>query len=167
MGNAAHRVIGRLLAAGVDDPKPEQILSFAAREPLLHERHVYRLAARQRLIVTTAIYWRRFLPDRASWTFLDYLVPVPGSDLDLVFEHRDGWIRSDELKTGGAPALAETEALEEQLERQLAGGHEKYGERYRGVRILFPAAPVRSFVMSPDGTRSPLTQGGDVGNPGA
>jgi len=119
MGRAAHRVIGRLLEAGIREPSPEEIMSYAAREPLLHERHVYRLAARQRLIAATAIFWRYFMPDPECWRFLDYAVPVEGSALDLVFEHVDAGVSSDELKTGGAPALADRETLDEQVERQL------------------------------------------------
>lgn len=147
MGRAAHRVIGRMLKAGVCEPSPEQILSFAAQEPLLHERHVYRLAARQRLIAATAIYWRFFLPPLASWTLIDYAVRLPDCDLDLVFRHQGGAVRSDELKTGGAPSLAEREVLEERLELQLAGCREKYGTKFEGVRVLFLGAPRRSFFQ--------------------
>lgn len=167
MGKVAHRVIGRLLAAGVREPSPEEMLSFAAHEPLLHERHVYRLAARQRLIAATAIYWRHFLPASPPWRFVDYAVPLDASDLDLVFEHADGGVRSDELQTGGAPALAEREELDQQLQRQLAGGRQKYGERYRGVRVLFLGAPRRSFVVSVDGSRAPLFEGGCDDKPNA
>jgi hypothetical protein len=155
-GKAAHRVIGRLLEAGVRDPSPEEILSFAAAESLLHERHVYRLAARQRLLVATAIYFRHFRRDSGWWRFLAFGVRVAGSDLDLVFEHVEGHVESDELKTGGAPALAERQALDRQIERQLTGALELYGRRYRGMRVLFLAAPWRSFFVSGDGARAPL-----------
>jgi hypothetical protein len=157
MGRAAHRVIGRLLEAGITRPSPEEILSFAAREPLLDEKHVYRMAARQRLIAATAIYWRCFLP-APEWRFIDSEVQIDGTDLDLVFEHVDGTVRSDELKTGGAPSLADRTALDRQIERQLAGGRGRYGERYCGVRILFFGAPARSFFVSTEGACASLSQ---------
>lgn len=159
MGEAAHRVIGQLLAAGIDDPTPEDILFFAAREPILEEPHIYRLAGRQRLIASTAIYWRRFLPDRMAWRFVDFEVPVTGSSLDLVFQNPAGEVRSDELKTGGTPALSETKGLDKQLECQLAGGARKYRRRYLGARVVFLGAPHRSFFATCDGLRTPLGAG--------
>lgn len=163
LGRSAHRVIGRLLSSGITEPSPEQVMSFAAQEPLLDEPHVYRLAARQRLIAATAIYWRWFLPARTSWRFVDFAVPVEGSDLNLVFQHLDGAVRADELKTGGAPALADTQALDAQIERQLAGGRQKYGQCFCAVRVLLLGAPRRSFVMSSDGARALLFEGGADG----
>jgi hypothetical protein len=152
----AHRVIGRLLEAGIRNPSPEQILSAAAREPLLQERHVYRLAARQRLVAATAIYFSRFLPAFPPWAFLDYAVAVDGTDLDLVFDHQDRRVRSDELKTGGAPGLVDRKRLDEQIAQQLVAGVRTYGERYDGIRVLFLGAPRSSFRVAIDDTRTPL-----------
>lgn len=149
-GALVHRVIGRLGEAGVRDPTPEQLLQFTAAEPLLDEPHVYLLARRQCLLAGVAIYQRLFAPEQPPWRLLEWGVPVPGSDLDLVFEHADGRVRSDELKTGGAPALADARKLEEQVTRQIQGGRERYGrERFVGVRVLFLAAPARSFAAVP------------------
>ena len=160
MGRAAHRVIGRLLEAGVSDPTPEQILRYAAGEPTLKEEHVYRLAARQRLIATTAIYFQWFLPPIPPWRFVDFEVKVRGTDLDLVFAADDyGQVVADELKTG-IPSLADGSDLVRQLERQVAEGQKLYGdETFAGVRALFLGAPMRSFFIDRRGARTPLFAG--------
>jgi hypothetical protein len=155
LGSAAHRVIGSLLDAGVRAPAPEDIHRFVAVEPVLREPHVYRLAARQRLATAVAVYFRFLLPG-PEWSFVGAEIRVPGAALDLLFEDRTGRLRADELKTGGAPDLARTSQLRRQLEGQLAGGLEAFGDRFMGVRALFLGAPRRSFTLEVDGGRAPV-----------
>ena len=154
-GRAAHSVIGRLLGDGPRQPSPRQLLSYAATEPLLEETGVYRLAARARVTALAAIYFRYFAPAE-SWAFVKASVSLSPGDLDLVFERvPSGPVRADELKTG-ADDFLDRDRLDAQIERELAGGREKYAERFAGIRVLSLSAPSRSLLVTPAGERQPL-----------
>src|SRR3954451_20048143 len=71
MGQVVHRAIGRLLEGDVAQPAAEDILAAVEDEPLLRAPHVYRLAARQRLIAAVSLYFRLFAPSPSEWRFVD------------------------------------------------------------------------------------------------
>lgn len=156
IGKAVHSVTGRLLSDGLPAATAREILAYVASEPLLSMGGTYWLGARARVSCLTAVYLRRLLPPH-PWSYVDHQVPLsPRGDLDLVFEQtKTRMVRVDELKTG-APAWSERDALEEQIQRELAGGGARFGTRFAGLRVLYLAAPTQSFVVSPDGTRAQL-----------
>jgi len=159
IGCGAHRAIALLLRKGLREPTSAEILATVESDPALEQPHVYRLAARQRLVAACAVYFRFFLPD-PRWRFVDAEVSAGHSLLDLLFEDQaTRRLGADELKTGAAPALVDPEELEVQVSTQLRGGTARFGGRFAGVRVIFLAAPGRSFVVASDGTARPLRDG--------
>jgi len=159
LGWGVHRVVARLLAANKRRPSAGEILESVVLDPTLAEPHVYGLAARQRLITATAVYFRLFAPG-PEWQFLDREVPVGRRSLDLVFEHARAGVRADELKSATGHSLLGSEELDEQLSDELAGGKRRYGDRFAGVRVVLLGAPSQSFLARPDASRVPLTEEG-------
>lgn len=147
IGQAAHQVIARLLREGVREPSPEVLFRAVASHPVCQNAPVYRQAARQRLTAAVAVYFRFLLPD-AGWGLVGDEVQLEGARLDLLWEHRSGRVRADELKAGRAVQAVEAQSLAAQLARQLEAGAAAYGERFVGVRVLVLAAPSHSFEVT-------------------
>ena len=155
MGTAAHRLIAELLEVGVREPTPLFILEHVARHPVLQGRAVlYRQAAKQTLASALAVYFRYFAPAE-RWRLLGSEVAVGSCRFDLLFDV-GGVIVADELKSGRLDGADAWQALERQLERELCGGRERWGDAFGGVRVLVLGAPRRSFLAAPEGTREPL-----------
>jgi hypothetical protein len=156
LGEGVHRTAAAVLDGGNRTPTVSDILEAVARDPALVQPNlVYRLAARQVLASATAIYFRLVLP-ATDWQFLGSEMVIPGGSLDLVFESVAGEVLADEIKSGRTPDLVDKPALDKQIERELAGGLERFGVLFVGVRVLFLGAPSKSFIARADGTRDPL-----------
>jgi hypothetical protein len=149
--------IADLLSDGSREPSPLDILAAVGRTGVLDTVGVYRQAAKQRLLAVVALFFRLFVP-APDWQFVDGEVSVPGASLDLVWRDSAGRILADELKTGEGAATDYRRAVDEQVARQVSGGHKHYGDDFVGVRVLFLAAPSRSFLARADGSRESLAE---------
>jgi hypothetical protein len=158
IGRATHRVIAHLVDEGHRAPSGDDIRTTVLSEPAAGLPHVYGLAARRRISAAVSLYFRHFVPG-PHWRFLGAELRVPGACLDLVFSHGREGVLADELKTGLAAADGQDQGLEGQLVRALSGGSAMFGRRFRGIRVLLLAAPLRSFVALPSGDRVPLERG--------
>jgi hypothetical protein len=156
LGMAAHDVIGCLASDGAATVDFERITSVVRAHAATQLPGVHRQAARQWLMSTACLYFRLFgLP--AEWNLLGTELRGPSCVFDLVWRNEStGRVLVDELKTGKAADLIGGEQLDTQLDRQRADGVALYGERFEGIRLLILAAPRRSFLVAPDGARSPL-----------
>jgi hypothetical protein len=161
MGRHVHRLIAGLVSAGVRQPSPRQLRAHVAGHPLLSDtRIIYRQAAKQRLLVATALYFRFFaLP--TTWSLLGTEVTVGNSRLDLVWRNGEELI-ADEIKSGRIVDRFERDRLELQIERALANANEHYGHAFSGLRVLILAAPTKSFLLRSDGTRESFAWGDDA-----
>jgi hypothetical protein len=161
MGREVHRLIADLVAAGVRQPTPRQLRAHIAGHPLVSDsRVVYRQAAKQRLLVATALYFRFFEPP-AAWRLLGSEVAMGSSRLDLVWGDGEDVI-ADEIKSGKIVARFEHEHLEQQIEHALANANERYGDAFTGLRVLLLASPTTSFLLRSDGSREPFAWGEGV-----
>ena len=77
-----------------------------------------------------------------------------GLSFDLVFEHSDGRVGADELKTEHINDADSYRALDDQLDRELEAGSNQWSGRFVGVRAVLLAAPRTSFLHTRDGRTS-------------
>lgn len=155
IGEGIERVCAALLRADQTDPSPEDILSFAARDPLLSLPHVYRLAARQKLVTGITIYFQVLAPDPSVWRFAGNQVPLARKRADLLFEGENGDLLLDEIKAGVVTGPRDP-GLNQQIEDLLQAGRGIYGDRLQGVRAILLSAPFQSFLLTPTGERRQL-----------
>jgi len=161
MGREVHRLIADLVSAGIRQPTPRQLRAHVAGHPLVSDpRIIYRQAAKQRLLVATALYFRFFAPP-APWRLLGTEVTMGNSRLDLVWGHGQEVI-ADEIKSGRIVDRFERDQLELQIDRALANANDRYGDAFTGLRVLMLAAPTKSFVLRSDGNREPFAWGDDT-----
>lgn len=161
MGREVHRLIADLVSVGVREPTPRQLRAQVAGHPLVSDpRITYRQAAKQRLLVATALYFRFFVP-LAPWCLLGSEVTVGSSRLDLVWRNGEEVI-ADEIKSGRIVDRFEHDQLERQIDRALANANDRYGDAFTGLRVLLLAAPSKSFVLRSDGKREPFVWGDDA-----
>lgn len=159
-GNAKHELVGGLLSDGIRHPSWKEIVRRATALDLLDNPAIkYRQAMLAHVCVGTALYFRFFLP-HDGWEFVGTEVALDGCRYDLLWKDEQGRYVADELKTGRL-AVGAVESLEEQLSRELQAGVKAYGEAFRGIRVLFPAAVRDSFFATPDGRRELLAWVGD------
>jgi len=147
IGDRAHRTIARILAG---EPLPENRAAFslrvldAARE-VLEEWPATTERKRALLIGTStyaSAYMRRFAPG-APWLFSGAEVALGSGRADLVFENQQTHqVGVDEIKAG-ASRRGHT-AGREQVLRYLAGGRQKWGASFIGVRLIWLASPFSS-----------------------
>jgi hypothetical protein len=102
-----------------------------------------------------AVYVQRFMPP-APWRWL-------GSEIDLGEHGRVdlAWeaevVLFDEIKTGDAAAVRQGEGpTARQVDRYTRAGAARYGVRFAGVRLIYPAIANRSRLVLPDGRAVPL-----------
>jgi hypothetical protein len=158
MGREVHRLIADLVSAGIRRPTPRQLRAHVAGHPLVSDaRIVYRQAAKQRLLVATALYFRFFVPPTA-WRLLGTEVTLGNSRLDLVWRNGEEVI-ADEIKSGRVVDRFERDQLEQQIDRALANAIDRYGDAFAGLRVLFLTAPTKSFVLRGDGNREQFVWG--------
>lgn len=157
-GRRIHRAIGLFLERDVRRPQALEVLSLArdlVKEPGLPVPH--QQSAIQRLATATASYFRCFaLDDR--WSYLGSEVAADSCRFDFVFK-RDAGVLVDELKAGRFADVVERKLADEQIKRQLAAGVAMWGDNFFGIRVLFLAAPKRSYLARPDGTQVLLQWG--------
>jgi len=154
VGALAHALIAGLLADGERAPSPALISAWAARLPGLAEVGSYRLAVRQRVLTSAAVYFRLFMPT-GEWAFEGAELRGPSARFDLVWRSADGVI-VDELKTGRAATRRDIAAMREQVARESLAGAAVFGEDFLGVRVVSLGAPRTSFFADRAGQSSPL-----------
>ena len=157
VGVLAHALIAELLAAGARHPTPERISSAAARLPALADVGSYRVAVRQRIVTSAALYFRLFIPP-AGWVFDGAELRGPSARFDLVWRSAGGVI-VDELKSGRSATRREIAALREQAARETRAGAAVFGPDFLGVRVVSLGAPHTSFFTDRDGRCAPLEWG--------
>jgi len=151
----AHQSIARLLDSGTRHPTTSELFASVGRDELVNRQGQRRQPVRQALLTAAAVYFRLFVPED-EWQFVGAEVAAGAARLDLVFEHRDGRIRADEIKTGCIDDASTYRTLLAQLDRQLAGGRRTWSDAFVGVRAVLLAAPSQSFVLTPDGAMTAL-----------
>ena len=157
VGELAHALIAGLLADGERAPEAARISAAAARLPGLADVGSYRLAVRQRVLTSAAVYFRLFAPP-AEWVFEGSELRGPRAQFDLVWRSAEGVI-VDELKTGRSATRREIAAVREQAARETLAGSMVFGEAFLGVRLVSLGAPRTSFFTHRDGRCVPLTWG--------
>ena len=156
LGRAAHELIAELCVTGLRTACWEDISHAVALHPACRQPAARRQAARLWLCSVVSMYFRLFVPPQ-GWSLVGSEVAAAGCRFDLVWRSRfDQTCFADELKTGKAADFIGGRQLEQQLARQLRGGHHQYGEAFTGVRVLILAAPRRSFVAATNGHRALL-----------
>lgn len=110
---------------------------------------------RRRVLLATgaghaATYLRRLAP--ASWSLLGCEFDTGNGRADLAWQHEDGRVFFDEVKTVNRPVAVVTPAWVEQAARYARGGLTKYGKDFVGVRLLPIGALHCSVLVVSDGT---------------
>lgn len=154
VGALAHALIAGLLAGGERAPAAVRISACAAQLPGLAEVGSYRLAVRQRVLTSAAVYFRLFVPP-AEWAFDGAELRGPSARFDLVWRSAGGVI-VDELKTGRSATRSEIAAVREQAARELRSGAAVFGKDFLGVRVVSLGAPRTSFFTGLDGRTTPV-----------
>lgn len=156
-GSAIHAFLSQL-AACVPVPSEGEVVELAAVEARRRGGStVKQMMLRARLASAGVAY----LPYRDPvFAFFGSEVAVPGGRLDLGWRLPDGRLLFDEVKSGFLLRPYDSAAVDAQVEAQLAGALELYGERFAGLRVLRLFAPALSVLLRPDRTRTPLTEGG-------
>jgi len=149
VGALTHELIAELLEDGLRSPSPERISATAARLPGLADVGSYRMAVRQRILTSAALYFRLFMPP-AEWVFEGAELRASRARFDLVWRSPAGVI-VDELKTGRSATRREIAAVREQAARETAAGTMVFGEQFLGVRVVSLGAPRTSFFCDRDG----------------
>lgn len=157
-GEASERICARLLQAGLNRPTSAQLLRAVNDDPLLAQPHHQRLAARQRLGTRVSLYFAVLGPDFSRWRFVEHQPQLGGARGDLLFTSATGTWQVDELKSGRLVGAAE-ERAEEQAVELMEGGVATFGTQFVAVRVLFLAAPTRSYVLTRAGQRYPVLKG--------
>ena len=153
IGVTCHHIIGWLLEQGVREPSFADIAKAVSDHPITNATIASKLHSRQRLLSTIGIYFGLF--ERApEWRLISREETLVGGRPDLVFASRNGGIEFDEIKAGRAADFIDD--VEEQVDRYLILGAERYREDFAGVRVLLLASPKHSFFAAVDGSRRPL-----------
>lgn len=156
IGDRTHRVVGRILARGVPPTRTQRVMitltttqEVLAEHPVEHPRS---RAASVEVSTLAATYLHRFLLD-ADWEFDDAEAALGSGRADLIFRNvaTEAWI-VDEIKT--SRGRGDETALRPQIDRYLAGGVERWGERFLGVRLCALAQPRLSRLYVPTSKRS-------------
>ena len=126
VGQYVHCVIADLVQAGERSPSPEVILCAVGRHRLTGRSVQYRQAALRQLLAATSLYFGLFGP-REDWALIGTEVPALRTRFDLVWGTSTG-VLADEIKIGRLGTIADREALDQQLERQLAAGTARYDD---------------------------------------
>ncbi len=152
LGSLAHTLIAECLRDGVRQPSHRELIERAGRHALANDRRtVYRQAAKQALLTTASIYFRWFAPP-SEWALIGAEVSARGCRFDLVWQV-DAQVIADELKTGSWVNADDDQALLVQVDRLVRAGVAKYGDSFRGVRVILLGAPQRSYLALPLGDR--------------
>lgn len=149
-GEALERVLVCTLRSGVARPTTSQILDAVRGDKILDQPHHGRLASRQRIVTRVRVYLDVLAPDPDRWTLTAFHPVIEGRRGDLLFTDALGYLLLDELKSGASIGLAE-ERAQGQAEELLAAGRHAHGDRFLGVRVVFLAAPRRSYILSAAG----------------
>lgn len=140
VGRRIHQVIGQL--AGTS-PSPREVIAVVHRL-WREDPHGGTVATSTRLQCSTAVsvYLQRCHPDRKLWSLHGVEVAFDEAVADLVWEHTDGRIMVDEVKSTNP----ELDDVADQLRRLARGGRQHFGASFAGVRFVPVAAPGRVRV---------------------
>lgn len=168
VGVLTHATIARVLTAteseiGGDLP----MFALARTREIVRNSRTGGIPRNARLILrvatSTGAYLNRFMPG-SEWSFLGGEVPVPGGRVDLAWQHSDGRVLFDELKTTkqNAPIGIQDQA---QIRHYAMAGQEMFGSKFVGIRyipLMYPGAALFGKLEASltDFTLSPLAQSG-------
>ncbi len=157
IGRHLHEVIAAVCEAGHTGPALRERVRDACAELVRREHggwHARSIALR--IEGYTQVYFAFFAPP-ADWRYLGSEIPVTAGIVDLGWESARGEVLYDELKSGGYRAPVIDTRNREQVERYRRDGIERYGRRFKGVRLLLLGAPFASRVLLPSGELVPIT----------
>lgn len=154
VGSLTHLVIARLLSRQEPvDEHPVWRLALDEADRLLYPPLLENRAHRQAIAGAAVAYFRWLLPPR-QWSYGGAEPSIRGMRPDLLWCTSNGYLLLDELKTGRGPfdlQRAQMQAL------QYAGATaDVYGDRVRGVRLIFTASPAASWLVRADRSCQPL-----------
>jgi hypothetical protein len=99
-------------------------------------------------VTQAAVYLKRVRP--TAWDLVGAEVPVGRAVADLVWTDAvSGDVVIDEIKTGGSGIDDPT--VKSQVRRLHAGGQERWGDQFAGVRLIPMQALARTAVWCVDG----------------
>ncbi len=115
---------------------------------------------RRRVLLSTAAghaatYLRRLAP--TSWSLLGCEFDTGNGRVDLAWQHEDGRVFFDEVKTVNRPVAVLTPSWVDQAARYARGGETRFGAQFVGVRLLPIGALHCSALVGGDGRSSVLT----------
>lgn len=158
VGDRTHRVIARVLAAGLSPDRDARTLDVVTTAAEVLRRHPVS-SKRQRAAVfevatAAACYLHRFvLPE--PWTFHDAEMSVVNGRVDVVWANAaTGEKLIDEIKS--TVGRAGESALRDQIDRYVTAGVAMWGDTFVGVRLCAVSQPRRSRLHTPDRTYSVL-----------
>lgn len=163
VGERTHAAIARMLDGGVPADRANRVIAIGeatnavlTESPVVHPRAK---AAKMSVATGVACYLSFFLPPR-DWRYVASEVVLGRGRADLVFEHGDGRVLVDEVKTGRG-RVNETKARP-QIDRLLAGGAERWGRQFVGVRLCALSEPQVTRLFVPGKRRSVLVNASNV-----
>lgn len=114
---------------------------------------------RRRVLQSTAAghaatYLRRLAP--TSWSLLGCEFDTGNGRADLAWQHEDGRVLFDEVKTVNRPVAVLTESWIDQAARYARGGEVRFGTQFVGVRLLPIGSLHCSALVRGDATFSRL-----------
>ncbi len=158
VGDRAHRVIARVLTAGLSHDRDTRTLDVVTTAADVMRGHPVS-GNRQRAAVfevatAAACYLHRFvLPE--PWRFHDAEMSVVNGRVDVVWANTvTGEKLIDEVKS--TVGRAGESALRDQIDRYVAAGVAMWGDAFVGVRVCAVSQPRRSRLHTPDRTYSVL-----------
>jgi hypothetical protein len=151
-GRIAHAVIAKLAAetrrpslARVQTLVDEQLGQFAPIEARAHRQNIRGVVHR---------YFSRCLPP-SRFIFGGANFDLGVGRPDCLWFDIEQFVLTDEVKTGSPRNLALAKTRE-QVERYRVACLETFDERFLGIRLLCPAEPSESLLITPDGTTKRL-----------
>ncbi|MGY1632946.1 hypothetical protein ACI784_14685 [Geodermatophilus sp. SYSU D01186] len=115
---------------------------------------------RRRVLLSTAAghaatYLRRLTP--TGWALLGCEFDTGNGRVDLAWQHGDGRVFFDEVKTVNRPIGLLTSSWVDQAARYARGGKDRYGAAFVGVRLLPIGSLHCTALVRADGTFSRLS----------
>ncbi len=168
VGVLTHATIANVLEASEEDIAGDlPMYALARTRDIVKNARTGGIPRNTRLVLrvatSTGAYLNRFMPG-PDWAFLGGEMSVPGGRVDLAWQHSDGRVFFDELKTTkqNTPIGTQDRA---QIERYAKAGHEMFGSKFAGVRyipLMYPGAALFACIESSghNFTLQPLAQSG-------
>jgi hypothetical protein len=156
VGDRAHRIIARVLRAGVPETRQQIALELSRHARSVFAEHPVDYRTREVLVnATTAagVYLQRFRP-LPPWRLLSTEMRVGRHRLDVVHQLGEDLVVVDEIKLG--VGRANEAEVRKQIDRYLELGSAEWGARFQGVRLCAIHEPTNSRFYVPGQSRSAL-----------